>query len=121
MIRLTRRATLLGLAAIPLLAARTPNANHSGSITALLDASLSPTDLPVGFASRMRSAMRLEPELVSQWRASLRDVLRSRGGNVVALVRWDKALILSGLVREERRRVTSTRLSQSVFQIEFEV
>jgi hypothetical protein len=123
MIHVTRRATMLALAALPLLDLRAGAKDGAAGVlfTPLLDASLSKADLPARYVAAMEGAQRLDAELVSQWRSSLRASLQSRGGRVVALARWDKALILSGLAREERLRVTSTRLSQGVFQVEFEV
>lgn len=123
MIQITRRAVALSLAAVSLLALRTRHeafqAPAAGML--LLDATLSRAELPATIATMVDGAQRLDAELVSQWRRGLSAALRSRGGKVTAIVRWDKALILSGLAREERCRVTTARLSQSVFQVEFAV
>jgi hypothetical protein len=85
----------------------------------LLDPSLDWADLRGRRAlSGFRRTLSVERDLVRQWRDGLHGVVRSQASPVTALVRWDKALILSGLAREEGLRVTSTRLSRCVFRVE---
>lgn len=77
-----------------------------------LDASL---DLPGAHPDE-----RLEPELVGQWRRELRAKAR-QGAPVVALVRWDKAMVLTGLAREEGWKTRTHRQGQGVFRVEVTV
>lgn len=68
-----------------------------------------------------RRVMRLEPQpvqplamdLVRQWRDGLGQAIAQSGAS--AYVRWDKALIFSGLAREEGLRYAKVRLSKGLF------
>jgi hypothetical protein len=127
MIHLTRRAVAFSLAAVTLATLRVPAPSTNSPTPGkrghlLVDASFRPGELaPHCAAESLAQAQKLEADVVRQWRASLFAELQQRAGTVTALVRWDKALILSGLAREERLRVRSVRLSQSVFRIEIDV
>lgn len=61
----------------------------------------------------------LEAELVRQWRRGLWAQLRASGGPVRALVRWDHALVLQGLAREERCQATVTQCGPALFEVRF--
>lgn len=79
----------------------------------LVDGSLAAADrvqVPAG-------GVHLEPELVAQWRRVLRQRFLD-GERGIALVRWDKALLLSGLAREDRLVVRQRRLGRSLFAVE---
>jgi hypothetical protein len=83
----------------------------------LIDPQLPPREL--GEARRGLgdlSTFALEPDAVAQWRRGLGRRVARRGA--VALVRWDKALILAGLAREAGLKVRQTRLSRSLFRLE---
>jgi hypothetical protein len=127
MIRLTRRAVAFSLAAVTLATLRVPAPSTTSPAPGkrghlMVDASFRHGELaPHCAAESLAQAQKLEADVVRQWRASLFAELQRRAGTVTALVRWDKALILSGLAREERLRVRSVRLSQSVFRIEIDV
>ncbi len=70
-------------------------------------------DAAIGAASPIM----LERDLVRHWRRDLRDGFIS-GGKGIALVRWDKAVLLKGLAREEGLAVRETRIGRSIFRIE---
>jgi hypothetical protein len=85
----------------------------------LVDESLTPGELRVPLRRALAAVPQpIESDLVVQWRKSLQRQIENHTGNVVALVRWDKALVLSGLAREHRWRTRSQRISPSVFRIE---
>jgi hypothetical protein len=54
----------------------------------------------------------VEADLVRQWRDGLENRIVSAGG-ALALVRWDKALILCGLARESGLRARQERLGRA--------
>ena len=58
----------------------------------------------------------LKGDLVWQWRRELRD--RLAGGRAVALVRWDKALLLTGLARETGLAARQVQISRSLFRVD---
>ncbi len=60
----------------------------------------------------------LGPELVGQWRSQLLAQLRRRGDSATALVRWDKAMVLAGLAREEGFRTRTQRLGHGLFRVD---
>ena len=128
---LTRRA-LLGLAgAVPVALAMLSGTANTGdvasesaqaSVLRLQDGSLTEHELsPHWLAGPTVARVTLAPDLVQQWRASLGAQVRAAAVPVVALVRWDKALILSGLAREAGLRVQTHRLSRAVFRIDVQV
>ena len=63
----------------------------------------------------------LQADLVRQWRAGLREAVLRQDGEVVALVRWDKALVLQGLLREERKASSIRRVSAPLFEVRCKV
>ena len=124
MMRLTRRTALASLLAstIALPLGRAASAHGGATGLLLVDRSLDATDLKC--ARGMPGGCRTLPvgrDLVREWRDGLHGVVRSQPGTVTALVRWDKALVLSGLAREEGLRATSTRLSRCVFRVDLSV
>lgn len=81
----------------------------------LVDASLEPRHV----ASLSDPApLMLQPDLVRQWRQGLREVVcAKRAGTTMAIVRWDKVLVLVGLAREERLLVGVERHAQGAFRV----
>jgi hypothetical protein len=128
MMRLTRRTALQALAVASVAGAALKSAPAAaGATTAvqtaadllLIDVSLTPGELRAPLRRVFAQSRKpIEADLVIQWRKSLRKEIETHNGPVVALVRWDKALVLSGLAREQQWRAKSQRLSQSVFRIE---
>lgn len=58
----------------------------------------------------------LKGDLVWQWRRELGD--RLADGRAIALVRWDKAVVLAGLARESGLTVRQARIGRSLFRID---
>jgi len=117
----TRRAVVLSLAATSLLTLRGAPASALAPAQGLLlvDGSLAAVELlPHVSPTALASSSRLDADLVQQWRAGLRRACGACGGSVTAFVRWDKAVVLAGLAREEGKAVTSVRLSPAVFRIQ---
>jgi hypothetical protein len=121
----TRRTALQSLGAASLLGGVALRAESRARLVSagkapllLVDASLTSADLG-RVAARVSGAhaVRLEGDLVQLWRQSLQQDIQRHGAPVAALVRWDKSLILAGLAREQRWRVSTQRLSQSVFRV----
>ncbi len=69
------------------------------------------TDTAIGAATRL-----IGPDLVRQWRDGLRDEVLAAGG-AVALVRWDKVIVLMGLAREAGLATQHEQLDRSVFRV----
>jgi hypothetical protein len=118
----TRRAVLMAGGALTVLSAVVGRRAESAQKPSLpsqlqpllwLDASLPP--------STRRPDALLGPELVGQWRSHLLPQLRLRGEAVTALVRWDKAMMLAGLAREEGWTTRTHRLGQGVFRVDVSV
>jgi hypothetical protein len=85
---------------------------------ALIDAELSGVDrLLARSMARGRRLRQLKGDLVWQWRRELRDRLAASGG-AVALVRWDKAMVLAGLAREAGIATRQKQISRSLFRID---
>lgn len=57
----------------------------------------------------------LELDLLWQWRRELAQEM-ANGVRAVAITRWDKAILLSGLAREASLPVRQTRIGHSLFQ-----
>jgi hypothetical protein len=111
---ITRRAALLSFGALTILATavrRRPALELSPLHSLWLDSSV---DIPAGNTPDVI----LEPELIAQWRRELRERLRQHGRPAVALVRWDKAIMLAGLSREEGWRTQTQRLGHGVFRVD---
>ncbi|MBC7987713.1 MAG: hypothetical protein H7X93_13750, partial [Sphingomonadaceae bacterium] len=58
----------------------------------------------------------LERELVRQWRGGLGALVLAHSP-ALAIVRWDKAMVLEGLAREAGLRTRRSRLSRAVSRI----
>lgn len=121
---LTRRAALFTLAAATVVTSalrRTPAGNDSRRVQVLLDATL-PAQAPLArlWSDPADPHELLEADLVRQWRSGLHQRLRAGGRHVTALVRWDKAMVLAGLAREEGLRARTRRLGHAVFRIDFD-
>jgi hypothetical protein len=59
----------------------------------------------------------LGPDLLWEWRDGLGRQL-TEGVTAVAITRWDKAMVLSGLARESRLPIRQERIGHSVFRTE---
>ena len=57
----------------------------------------------------------LELDLLWQWRRELAQEM-ANGVRAVAITRWDKAILLTGLAREASLPVRQTRIGHSLFQ-----
>jgi hypothetical protein len=88
------------------------------NLLALLDGMISGDDLVRARATLApRQPRILEPDLLWQWRGELAQEL-ARGVRAVAITRWDKAILLSGLAREAALPVRQQRIGRSLFQTE---
>jgi hypothetical protein len=125
---LDRRSALQGLvvlaasAAVPQAWAGVSQAQAASPVSRLLlDPRLASTEWRglVGAQEHRGSPVVLEAELVRQWRRGLWAELHASGGPVRALVRWDHALVLQGLVREERCQATVTQCGPALFEVRF--
>ena len=99
-------------------------ASHSGvaagllqpSPLALLDGALGEADRVV--ARRMLAPLEprlLQHDLVWEWRGELAREL-ARGRRLIAITRWDKAMLLSGLARESGLAARQHRIGRSAFR-----
>jgi hypothetical protein len=85
---------------------------------ALVDADFAPEDLRAARAMMPGlRARKLEGDLVWQWRRGLGRRL-VEGRKAVAIVRWDKALVLAGLAREAGLKVRQEQVARSMFRVE---
>jgi len=57
----------------------------------------------------------VDPDLVRQWRDGLGKEIELWGA--MAFVRWDKAMLLAGLAREQGLSFSRTRIAPSIFRI----
>ncbi len=130
---LTRRTTLLSLLSAPLVgwlgwkARGRSNSEQATGVKGqapqaqwLRDASLTDAELAtVSSAALLQQALVLEAEVVRQWRDGLSDSLVAHAGAVSAWVRWDKAMLLQGLAREQGWIANIRPVSRGVFQVEW--
>jgi hypothetical protein len=97
---------------------RSSGGAHGSRTLAWLDGMLSSEDLTHARETLAPLQPRiLEPDLLWQWRRELAEEL-GKGVRAVAITRWDKAFVLSGLAREVALPVRQTRLGRSLFQTE---
>ncbi len=93
-----------------------PAANRTGPAAAWLDGMITGEEL-----TRARATLAplqpkvLELDVLWQWRRELAQELRN-GVRAVAITRWDKALLLSGLAREASLPVRQQRIEHSLFR-----
>ena len=107
-------ATIAGLA----LARESSVSRDARSTLALLDGMISGDDLARALATLAPLQPRiLEPDLLWQWRRGLAQEL-GNGGRAVAITRWDKAIVLSGLAREAALPSRQQRIGRSLFRTE---
>lgn len=91
---------------------------NEGNRLALLDGMISGDDLTQARATLAPlQPTTLEPDLLWQWRRDLAQQL-ARGVQAIAITRWDKAILLSGLAREAALPVRQRRIGRSLFQTE---
>jgi hypothetical protein len=121
--RINRRQLLLGAAATTafaglVVARETSILRADGSRLALLDGMLSGEDLAQArtILAPLQPTI-LGPDLLWEWRGELRQKL-AQGLPAVAITRWDKAMILSGLAREAALPVRQQRIGRSLFRTE---
>jgi len=108
----TGTAALVGLVATEASAA----ALVEKSPLAFLDSLLSADELAL--AKRELAAFRpavLKLDLVWEWRGELHSRI-ARGSRLVAITRWDKALLLNELAREARFPLRQERIAPSLFR-----
>lgn len=85
---------------------------------ALLDGSLSGRELAQACSVLAPLQARvLQSDLVWEWRGDLHRELAA-GTPAIAVTRWDKALLLSGLAREAGLRTRQARIAPSLFRTE---
>jgi len=113
---ITRRTMIGVLGASGLAAVAPPAFAAVRSPLLLLDADIDEREAARnGVIVSQSQLMRLDPDLVRQWRDGLG--ARVAGEGALALVRWDKAFILAGLAREDRIEAQQRRLGRSLFSI----
>jgi hypothetical protein len=84
----------------------------------LIDADLAHADRRVARSmAKGRRVETLKGDLVWQWRRGL-DRRLADGGQAMAILRWDKAILLSGLLREAGLAARQARIGQAVFRID---
>ena len=96
-----------------------PIARPSGSQSlAFLDCLLSAQELRVGQRELAPlTAEVLQLDLVWQWRTQLHTRM-AQGAQLIAITRWDKALLLRELAREARVPLRQQRIARSLFRTE---
>jgi hypothetical protein len=113
---ITRRTMIGVLGASGLAAVASPAFAAVRRPLLLLDADISEQEAARnGVIVSQSQLMRLDPDLVRQWRDGLGARIAGEGG--LALVRWDKAFILAGLAREDRIEARQSRLGRSLFSV----
>ena len=119
--RLSRRAAVMTLLAtsLALPLSRRLRVGTATQGLLLVDESLGAADLAgsPALAGGQRT-LAIRADLVRQWRAGLGRELAGESAPVTALLRWDKALLLSGLAREAGIPVASERLTRSLFRVD---
>ena len=116
---ISRRAMLgaIGAAGAALTLAKVGKVRNQDGF-ALVDADLSQQDrrLARSMAKGRRVEM-LKGDLVWQWRRGLDRRLAS-AGRTIAIVRWDKALVLAGLAREAGLAASQLRIGRALFRVD---
>jgi len=116
---ISRRAMLgaIGAAGAALTLAKVGKVRNQDGF-ALVDADLSQQDrrLARSMAKGRRVEM-LKGDLVWQWRRGLDRRLAS-AGRTIAIVRWDKALVLAGLAREAGLAARQLRIGRALFRVD---
>jgi len=115
--KLTRRRVLVAGGTAAVLLAGPRLWAPVGKRLLLVDADLTMRDLHTVRALAPGETQSLERDLVQHWRRALRASVLSNG-KASAFVRWDKAMILVGLAREDRLSVQQTRISRSLFRVD---
>jgi hypothetical protein len=111
----TRREMLAAVAiASATSGARLSAATSNGML--LVDPSLPAEARRIAERHDHASRVTVEADFVRQWRDGLQDRIVSAGG-ALALVRWDKALILCGLARESGLRARQERLGRATILV----
>lgn len=93
-------------------------ANRAGPAAAWLDGMITGEELTRARATLAPLQPRvLELDVLWQWRRELAQELKN-GVRAVAITRWDKAILLSGLAREASLPVRQQRIERSLFRTE---
>ena len=93
---------------------------QSHRVVTLVDSNLREQDLHVASARLEAGAKTIQPDLVRQWRDGLgREIAHAKGA--LAYVRWDKAMILTGLARETGMNARQRRLGRGLFEVRIRV
>lgn len=95
-----------------------PRAGAQPATAAWLDGMITGDDLTQARATLAPMQPKvLELDVLWQWRRELAQELRN-GARAVAITRWDKAIVLSGLARESALPVRQQRIGHSLFRTE---
>ena len=112
------RRTVLQIAGATVAAAALHRSSlaHSGRVLTLIDAGLLGQDLQTARAALGANAKPIDADVVRQWRDGLDSEIAHAGG-ALGYVRWDKALLLTGLARESGMTARHVRLDRSLFAV----
>lgn len=113
--RVSRRQLLGATGAVAAVSAARLNAAPVPGLV-LVDPGLTQADRKVLHPLAHPVAVSLEPDVVRQWRRDLGRTVEGAGG-ATAYVRWDKALLLTGLARESGLAARQRRLGRSLFEL----
>jgi hypothetical protein len=117
-VEISRRAMLGAIGVAGAIVGAVAAGRHGRRPLALVDADFSADDLRAARAMLPGlRARKLQGDLVWQWRRDLARRLAD-GRKAVAIVRWDKALMLAGLAREAGMKVRQEQVARSMFRIE---
>ena len=112
------RRTLLRAAGAMVAAASLhgPLLAEGNRMVVLVDPNLRERDLHVARTMLGAGAKTIQPDLVRQWRDGLGSEI-ALARETLAYVRWDKALLLTGLARESGMIARQRRLDRSLFEV----
>jgi len=111
----TGTVALVGLVATEVSTAAASNRVEKNPLT-FLDSLLSREELAIGkreLAPHQPGVLKLD--LVWEWRGELRARI-ARGSQLIAVTRWDKALLFNELAREARFSIRQARIAGSLFR-----
>ncbi len=91
--------------------------NERSTPMTLVDPTLGKDELhAAGVPPAGNGACAIQPDFIRQWRDGLGRQI-ALAGSATAYVRWDKALLLTGLARESRMAARQRRLNRTVFEV----
>ena len=114
----TRRELLAAAAIVAATGSARLSAAPPGGLL-LVDPSLPPEARHIAQGHEGARRVTVTPDFVRQWRDGLEERIVTAGG-ALALVRWDKALLLSGLARESGLRARQQRLGRATILVTIE-